>query len=128
MTQKRPERRRLRSDDPQAALRYQLAACREDGALDALVLADDTGMCLFAAGFADTCEEVAATLPLLGRKAGDFRGVLLGPAPGHAVLVRAFDVGGTPLYACAVGADDARAEASLARTIAGAARILASAA
>lgn len=94
--------------------------------MDALLLADADGLCVLAAGFTDTCEEVAARLPLLGRKAGDFHGVLLGDHGGTEVMVRRFNAGGGELFACAVGGrtEETTAE-QLDRSVAGVTRILA---
>ena len=44
------DRRRKRSDDPLVALHYQLAHARSEGRLDAIVVADDTGVVVAGAG------------------------------------------------------------------------------
>jgi hypothetical protein len=59
------ERRRKRSPDPLIALHYQLAYARQDGRLDAIVVADPSGVMVAGAGSWATCEELAAYAPLL---------------------------------------------------------------
>jgi hypothetical protein len=59
------DRRRKRSRDPLIALHYQLAHARQDGSLDAIVLADAAGVVVAGAGSWAVCEELAAYAPLL---------------------------------------------------------------
>jgi hypothetical protein len=59
------DRRRKRSDDPLVALHYQLTQARHDGRLDAIVVADDSGIVVAGAGAWPVCEELAAYAPLL---------------------------------------------------------------
>jgi hypothetical protein len=61
------ERRRKRSGDPLIALHYQLAYARQDGRLDAIVVADASGVMVAGAGSWATCEELAAYAPLLAQ-------------------------------------------------------------
>jgi hypothetical protein len=61
------ERRKNRSDDPLVALHYQLAHCRHEGRLEAIVVADDAGVVVAGAGAWATCEELAAYAPLLAQ-------------------------------------------------------------
>lgn len=117
------ERRRRRSHEVPLALRYQLEACREDGRLAAMILCDDNGLCLAAAGAPETCEEIAARLPLLGRKTPSFEGVLFGGRAAHPVVARTIRVAGGDLYLCAVGGE-AAARQELERSIGGVKRIL----
>ncbi len=124
---KTADRRRKRSSEIFQALGYQLRTCWEDGRLEGLVLSDEDGLCLAAAGPADTCGEVAATLPILGRKAGDFKGVLLAERGGVSALVQRFRVDDAELYMCALGGDEDGQVRQIARSISGCARILASA-
>jgi hypothetical protein len=119
-----PERRRRRSADATVALRYQLEACRAEGKLDAILLADEDGLCLAYAGSTESAGEVAAQAPIFGRKTERFRGVLLSHAGGTEIVVKRFDVGGTTMFACAVGRADDRSETLVQRTIGGASRIL----
>ena len=61
------ERRYRRSHHSHLALRYQLEHARTSGGLEALVLADQTGLCLAAAGEQGVREELAAVAPLMSR-------------------------------------------------------------
>ncbi len=61
------DRRRTRSTDPLVALHYQLARVRLDGRLDAIVVADDSGVVVAGAGAWAVCEELAAYAPLLAQ-------------------------------------------------------------
>ena len=55
-----PDRRHTLSTQRGRALDYQLTACLRAGALDAIVLGDDDGLVVAAAGHAETCAELAA--------------------------------------------------------------------
>jgi hypothetical protein len=59
------ERRRKRSADPLVALHYQLAHARSIGDLDAIVVADPSGVVVAGAGAWAVCEELAAYAPFL---------------------------------------------------------------
>ena len=59
------ERRRRRSSDPLVALHYQLSTTRARGELDAIVVADASGVVVAGAGSWPVCEELAAYAPLL---------------------------------------------------------------
>jgi hypothetical protein len=59
------ERRRKRSADPLVALHYQLAHARSQGDLDAIVVADASGVVVAGAGSWAVCEELAAYAPFL---------------------------------------------------------------
>jgi hypothetical protein len=63
------DRRRKRSQDPLVALHYQLAYTRNEERLDAIVVADDCGVVVAAAGSWAACEELAAYAPILSRGA-----------------------------------------------------------
>jgi hypothetical protein len=65
-----PERRRNRSTDPLVALHYQLSQTRQEGSLEAIVVADDWGVVVAGAGSWAVCEELAAYAPLLVQGAG----------------------------------------------------------
>jgi hypothetical protein len=58
------ERRQKRSVDPLVALHYQLSYARQDGKLEAIVVADGSGVMVAGAGAWATCEELAAYAPL----------------------------------------------------------------
>lgn len=59
------DRRRRRSSDPLVALHYQLSSARSRGDLDAIVVADPSGVVVAGAGSWPVCEELAAYAPLL---------------------------------------------------------------
>lgn len=61
------DRRRRRSDDPFVAMNYQLAHARHEGKVDAIVVADGSGVVVASAGAAAVCEELAAYAPLLAQ-------------------------------------------------------------
>lgn len=61
----RDDRRRRRSSDPLVALHYQLSSARSRGDLDAIVVADPSGVVVAGAGSWPVCEELAAYAPLL---------------------------------------------------------------
>jgi hypothetical protein len=58
-----PDRRRNRSDDPLVALHYQLSQTRQEGSLEAIVVADDSGVVVAGAGAWVVCEDLAAYAP-----------------------------------------------------------------
>jgi hypothetical protein len=124
MYQSKHDRRQRRSLDTTQALALQLRACCEDARLDAMVLADEDGLCLAAAGPETTCQEVAATLPVLGRKAGDFTGVLLAAGRALETMVHRFRCDESSLYLCAIGGDESLRARQIARSIGGVTRIL----
>jgi hypothetical protein len=57
------DRRRRRSSDPLVALHYQLSSTRARGDLDAIVVADPSGVVVAGAGSWPVCEELAAYAP-----------------------------------------------------------------
>lgn len=59
------DRRLRRSADPLVALHYQLSTARARGDLDAIVVADPSGVVVAGAGSWPVCEELAAYAPLL---------------------------------------------------------------
>lgn len=59
------DRRTRRSTDPLVALHYQLSSTRARGELDAIVVADASGVVVAGAGSWPVCEELAAYAPLL---------------------------------------------------------------
>ena len=61
------DRRRQRSNDPLVALHYQLAQAGREGKVDAMVVADDSGVLVAGAGPWASCEELAAYAPLLAQ-------------------------------------------------------------
>ena len=111
------DRRQRRTEDVMEALHFQLDACREAAQLTAMVVAES--------GAESTCSELAARLPLLGRKAGDFEGVLLGAKGGVPVAMKRIRIDGAELFACAFGGVKERHALQLVRAENGVRRILA---
>ncbi len=117
------ERRNNRSANTTRALCYQLSASLKRAELEAFVLTDEGGVCLAAAGDSHACDEIAAHLPMVGRKVGEFEGVLYGPGAQWDVQMRSFEVEGAQLYLCAVGESNNR-DAQLNHSARGVSRIL----
>jgi hypothetical protein len=98
------ERRRRRSSDPLVALHYALSHARHEGELDAIVLADTSGLVVAGAGSWAVCEELAAYAPLLahaepvGIEASQRLDSLR-----QEVEVRALEVAGQQVLLCARG-------------------------
>ena len=65
------ERRKQRSADPLVALHYQLAQSRSRSAVEAIVLADTSGVVVAGAGSWVICEELAAYAPLFSQSNAD---------------------------------------------------------
>jgi len=119
------ERRSRRTSDVMEALHYQLDACRLDADLDAVVVADEHGMCLASSGSPRTCLEIAARLPIIGRKTSDWKGTLLGARGQIAIAMKRISFEGQSLYACTVGGPADKHDAELSRAELGVRRILA---
>ncbi len=116
------ERRNRRSSDRCLALRYQLEHARERGGLEAMVLSDNDGLVLAAAGEDGVCEELGAYAPLLCRSP---LGMRLPPLlRGGEVAVRTMAMHGSGLYISCLGGGVAR-DALLDHSTRGVERILA---
>lgn len=117
------ERRRRRSEDPVTALHYQLATVRRDAAMDAVVLADETGCLVAGAGAWPACEELAAYAPLIGRDGlrsiVSARVALVSAQAAHL----AFEIDGQQVWLCGRGGSEGR-RAALERARVGISRIL----
>lgn len=123
------ERRKKRSPDPLIALHYQLAQSRNDASLEAIVLADTSGVVVAGAGSWVICEELAAYAPILASHEISM------PLPSRMEAlkgdldVREMHAAGQPMLLCALSAKGklakvaARDEAA-ARCAAGVTRIL----
>lgn len=101
------DRRQKRSEDPLVALHYQLAHARQEGRLDAIVVADDSGVVVAGAGSWAACEELAAYAPLLAQGVWNEPGVA-GKLSRMAELrtevdVQPVDVEGQTVLLCARG-------------------------
>ncbi len=124
------DRRRKRSVDPLVALHYKLAYARKNGALDAIVVADSSGVVVAGAGSWATCEELAAYAPLLaGAVAGDELSLPVASrveSMRSQVGVRTMVIDGQEVLLCARarGGDGSARDASLADAAEGVVRIL----
>jgi hypothetical protein len=99
-----PDRRRKRSTDPLVALHYALSSARTDGEIDAIVLADPSGIVVAGAGSWAVCEELAAYAPLLAHPepVGEGASTRLDSLRTE-VEVRSFEVAGQEVLLCARG-------------------------
>jgi hypothetical protein len=124
------DRRRKRSNDPLVALHYQLSHARIEGRLEAIVVADDAGLVVAAAGAWAACEELAAYAPLLAQGEWSEPGVAGGSRLAEMraeVDVQAVDIDGQTVLLCTRGGGRSHA-AAMAKTAQGVARILGKAA
>jgi hypothetical protein len=99
------ERRRKRSADPLVALHYQLAHARSQGDLDAIVVADASGVVVAGAGAWAVCEELAAYAPFLAVEESSMSGSMssrLDSLRGE-VDVQMINVGTEEVLLCARG-------------------------
>ncbi|MEZ4224111.1 MAG: hypothetical protein R3B13_24395 [Polyangiaceae bacterium] len=121
----RPERRFERRSDTLLALSRLLDAARRDGGLEALAVADSTGMLVAGAGFWRTCEELAALSPLhqATAAANDVVPTRL-DVIARRTQVRRLSIDGVEVLLSGIGGED-RQEAALARAAEGCERILA---
>lgn len=100
----RPDRRQRRSADPLVALHYQLSSTRARGELDAIVVADPSGVVVAGAGSWPVCEELAAYAPLLAEGAwGSMTGEVSSRVDSlrRDAFVRSVLVGGQEVLLCA---------------------------
>lgn len=97
------DRRQRRSSDPLVALHYQLSSARTRGDLDAIVVADPSGVVVAGAGSWPVCEELAAYAPLLAD--GDWASMSTQvssrvEALRREVAVRSVSIGGQEVLLC----------------------------
>ncbi|HEU4727385.1 MAG TPA: hypothetical protein VFT22_05840 [Kofleriaceae bacterium] len=118
------ERRRRRTNLITQALTYQLLACCEDGAMQAMVVADGDGLPLASSGDRQACDEVAATMVHVAARTRAFAGTLYGHGQRWEVEMARILVDGSPLMVCAVGGSAAERQRQVARGARGALRIL----
>ena len=120
------ERRIQRSDSPSEAIFYQLEASCHRAALDAMIIADENGLCVASTGDIDMCEEIAAHMALVCDDAQVFEGSMERPiAETWTVRMKRFFADDVPLYIGAVGGNQAMRTFELNRSARGVARILA---
>jgi len=118
------ERRHHRSDLITQALTYQLHACREDGRMHAMVVADEDGLPLAASGDAHACDELAASMAQIAARTEEFTGTLLLGGRRWEVAMTRLSVDGAHLMVCAVGGSDDQRQRQVVRGAQGARRIL----
>lgn len=121
----RKERRVRRAETVTLALTYQLDECCRDGQIEAMVVANEDGLPLAAAGDVYACDEVAARMVLVGPRISSFDGTLLGGGQCWNVQMTKVHIDGSELLVCAVGGTPAQRTRQIARGAAGALRILA---
>ena len=100
------DRRRKRSQDPLVALHYQLAQARSEDRLEAVVVADSSGLVVAGAGAWAACEELAAYAPLLVQGAWNEPGAGASSRMGELcaeVDVQQVDVDGQRVLLCIRG-------------------------
>ena len=115
------ERRTRRSTHRELALGFQLEHVKDRARLEALVLADDDGLAIAAAGDPAVCRELSAIAPLMAKS---ILGIPMPPLlRGAEVAVRLVHVHGQPLYLASVGGGVAR-DALLSHSMSGVKRIL----
>lgn len=116
---------RPQSDNLTQAVRYLLAACRDAGGLDAMVLVDHDGLILAVAGDLEASQAAAVRIADMTIEPASFRGTLLGEDRTWAMHLQRLEVTGLALYACGIGGHaDGRAR-QVARAALGIERILA---
>jgi hypothetical protein len=119
-----PERRTRRTHLISQALHYQLVACCQDGAIEAMVVADEDGLALARSGDPDQCDEVAAKMAQVVARTPQFSGTLIGAGQRWDVDMTKVVVDGSPLLVCAVGGSAEQRQRQITRGAQGALRIL----
>jgi hypothetical protein len=114
------ERRVDRSDDALTALTRLLESARRDTALDAVAVADESGLLVAGSGAAELCDELAAIAPLAREPANDTIPSRL-DVLGRSAGVRRLTVDGVEIFVSGRGGDLSE---GLARIAAGCSRIL----
>jgi hypothetical protein len=102
------DRRKQRSTDPLVALHYQLAQTKSHSSVDAIVLADASGVVVAGAGSWVVCEELAAYAPLFEHDDVPARVATLRAE----CEVRPMMANGQPMLLCAMGKSSARTKAA----------------
>jgi hypothetical protein len=120
-----PDRRRHRSTNLVEALKLQLGSSCSFADLDALVLADEDGLCVASAGVDGAAEDIAAHAAVVGHKVENFEGVLFSSEQQWSVRIRRFRIGVTQMFLCAVGGGGETRAQTVHDSIGGVSRILA---
>lgn len=119
------ERRRRRSHFHSEALFYQLDTSRERAQLQAMILADEDGLCVASSGDAELCEEFALHAAMVCNDSSDFEGCVFSPNGRWDIHMQRFDFQGIPLFLCAVGGSDRDRANEIKISMNGVSRILA---
>lgn len=114
------DRRACRSNEDGTALRYQLESTLKRGRMEAVALADTSGILLAWAGEQPVCAEIGALAPLVARGAPARVGAEI---DAEEMSVRAIDCFGQSLFLASIGGGVAR-DALLAHSARGIQRIL----
>ena len=101
MTAMQTNRRVNRSDDTQIALSYQLAATAARAKFGDIVLADDLGLVIAAAGRKNMCERLAAVSPMLASSEKTWHGSVKTSKGNIRISIAPVRVGSMQLYLCA---------------------------
>ena len=96
------DRRKKRSADPLVALHYQLAHAKSAASLEAIVLADTSGIVVAGAGTWVLCEELAAYAPILASAQSDVALPSRMEALKGEMEVRTMHAAGQPMLLCAL--------------------------
>jgi hypothetical protein len=114
------DRRRARSSDPLVALSRLLDAARRVGGLEALAVADETGLLVAGAGLWQTCELLASIAPLVAENDAVPTRI---DALARRSEVRRLSIDGMQVLLCGQG-DDSRRDLGLQHAADGCRRIL----
>ena len=107
------------------ALELQLGASAERADLDALVLADEDGLCVASVGVDEAADDIAAHAAVVGHKVENFDGILFSQDLQWNVRIRRFRIGTTPMFLCAVGGGGEQRAQHVHESVDGVSRILA---
>jgi hypothetical protein len=100
-------RRINRSNDTQIALSFQLVATAKRAKFGSIVLADDLGMVVAAAGPKNMCEQMAAVSPMLAAESKTWHGSVKTRKGRIRLSVAPIRVDSMQLYLCASQGDKA---------------------
>ncbi len=118
-------RRVNRSEDAQIALSFQLAATAARAKFGSIVLADDLGLVVAAAGPKNMCEHMAAMSPILAATDKAWHGTVKTSKGLVRLSVAPVRVGSTQLYLCASEGEETAITRELFASGKGVTRILA---
>ncbi len=108
------------------AIALQLEASRRAASLNAMLLADQDGLCVASSGDMPN-DEIAVYTAMLGNKVENFEGMLYSKDGCYNVRIRRFIYGEQPLFLCAVGGGGEARASEIQRSLGGVSRILAAA-